>query len=651
MAPAVRRGILWACVAAVPVVFIRITSDPFNVPKLVLLIVGLSVALALRVLETLQRRPLPRIDVLALPAALMLMPLTASWALSPYRGWAVFGLQGRFQGLVPYLLVILLGMLVADAFRGRAGELAFAFAWAGAIVGGYAVLQTLGLDPFEWSLFGAPTKAISTTGNPNFTGGFLGIVLPIGLGLALIDPGRRRVVIRLLVLVVSGWVAARSQGGWAAGLAGSAIVAGYALRDRWKLSNLVGWLLAGLIAAVTVGVVLVAVARPESRFTTGAAVDRSAWSEAAFGMGTASLVWGRGPNSFAIEGVRHRPMDDALEFNFDFPDDPHSVPMSMFANLGLIGLIGFIGVLGWALWFFRKVAEPSFLQVAFMAAIVAYYVQSLVSIDELTLRVALWASLGGLAAGFFSMEKTPRVVSKGQARVRKKIRSAPLRAPWAVAGVALLMLVCLAWAGSILVADVFVRQASGLFATGDVEGGQEKYQSALSLRDSADYRGRLAFQLKDAVFGGVQGLGGRGVDPELLARADEAFSFTEEVPYLFSVLGRARLLADAAGVERTSSARAIAIYERAMELDPRNPLIRAEFARLLLRENEPERALEVMIALQDKVGRKVPEYWGVLALSAAYSGDEELARDAAAIAEALLPGQPDALEAGKVISG
>lgn len=629
----------------VPIAFLRVTQDPFNVPKLALLIVGVSSVLALRVAESFSGRSWRGLETLLVPAAFIVVPLTLSWLVSPYRGWGVLGLQGRFQGLVPYVLVILFGMLVADGFRGRVSELALALMWAGAIVGGYALLQTIGADPFNWSLYGAPTESVSTTGNPNFTGGFLGIVLPIGLGLVLSDPGRRRIAIRLFVPIVGGWLVARSQGGWAAGVAGCAIVGGYHLRGRYPRSHLVAWALATVVALTTVGVVLIAMIRPDSRFTMGSAVVRSRWSQAAFEMGVAHPLAGRGPNSFAIEGVRHRSLEDALAFSFDFPDDPHSVPMAMFANLGVLGLIGFVGVLGWALWFFLKERQPSLLRVAFIGGVVAYFVQALVSIDELTLRLGLWAAVGGLLASSFVEEKKSSTSAKGRRDRRSTSNRAPVKGPSAGLAVpGIVLLGCVAWAGSILLADVYARQGSARFDAGDVQGGRAKYDSALSLRDSADYRGRLAFGLK-ALAVDEEG----NVDEEALAAADEAFSFTDEIPYVFSIVGHARMLEEAAIARKTTSEEAAILYNRAMRLDPRNPMIRVELARVLLRSDASDEALGVLIDMREVIGAQVPEYWGVLALAAARTGQVDLADEAAGVALSISPGQADATRALEIL--
>lgn len=640
-APDIRRALLSALVVVIPIAFLRFTSDPFNIPKLVVLAAGVAAVLALRLLEVSHQRSWQGLTLLAIPSALLSVPLVLSWALSPYRGWALFGLQGRFQGLLPYFLVVIFGILIADAFRGHAHRLGYSLLWAGAIVGGYALVQTVGLDPFNWSLYGAPTEAVSTTGNPNFTGGFLGIVLPLGLGLILTDPERRRVTARLLVLTTLGWIVARSQGGWAAGIAGSAIVVGYHFRSRYRLAHVAGWATAALVAMVTISVVLVALVAPDSRVTTSAALVRARWSQAAFDMGLDHPLAGRGPNSFAIEGVRHRPIEDAIAFNYDFPDDPHSVPMSMLSNLGFLGLIGFLGILGWALWFFLRTPDRSLMQVGFIGAVVAYFVQSLVSIDEITLRIELWAALGGLVAASYIEEKK-RVPSKGRSKKAPPKKTVTKASLPGVATAGAVLLAGVAWALSILAADVFARQGSQRFAAGDVAGGTAKYESALSLRDSADYRGRMAFGLK------ALAIDEQGVDEAALDAADETFSFTEEIPYVFSIVAHARLLEEIAQEKGVNSAEAATLYRNAMELDPRNPLIRVELAHVLLRGGQAEEALAALADIRGGIGQRVPEYWGALALSAARAGHLDDAREAAEIALSLSPAQPDATKATEI---
>ena len=647
--PWLRRAILSGLVIAVPVAFVRVTLDPFNVPKLALLTAGVVVVAAIRVIEVVQGASWRGIERLGIPALLLVVPLLFSWTLSPYRSWALLGLQPRFEGLLPYLVVVAFGLLLADAFRGRAAELAFAFCWAGAVVGAYAVIQTVGMDPFEWSLFGAPTEAISTTGNPNFTGGFLGTVLPVGLALALTDPARRRVTIRLMIAAVLGWIVARSQGGWAAGIAGCALVGGSLFVDRNRLWHWAGRAVAIAAAAVTVGVVLVAMVQPDGRFTLDTARVRAGWWLSAGEMGLAHPVAGRGPNSFALEGVSHRPLDDALEFQFDFPDDPHSVPLSMFANLGLPGFLGFLGILGWGMWFSIR-RDTSLLQVGFFGAVIAYFVQSSVSIDEMTLRVALWTGLAGLVSFDSDIAGAERKVatrSKKSAGKKSPRRRTPLRSPGLVGLTIVVGLFMLAWPGTFLIADTHARAGLSAFASDEPAEGRERFASALGLRDSADYRARLAFELRDLA------LDEETASPEYFENSVRAFrSFIDDAPYVFSIVTYGRLL-DAWAVSHSESGdpEAVAAFQRALGIDPLNPVIRTELATALVHLDKHEEALAV---LEPHLSVVPPTdfgpYWAVLAVAAAEAGAEEIAREAITNSEAIAPGNEFVIQAERALN-
>lgn len=634
--PAARRVVLLVAVVGLPTFFLRVTHDPFNVPKLALLTACVAVAGGIRAIEIIQGVSWSGLKRLAVPAALLALPLFLSWLVSPYRSWALMGLHPRFEGLVPYLLAIAFGLLLVDAFAGRAGELALAFCWAGAIVGGYAVIQVIGMDPFVWSLFGAPTEAVSTTGNPNFTGGFLGIVLPVAIALALTDPARRRVVIRLLVAIVLGWFASRSQAGWAAGASGCALVAGYLFADRTRFARWLGAAIALLAAATTVGVVIIAMAQPSGRFTLDTGLVRARWWQAAADMGMSHPLAGRGPNSFTVEGVSHRPLADAIRFSFDFPNDPHSVPFAMFANLGLPGLLGFLGILGWAIWYFIRGPDPSLLQVGFFGAVVAYFVQASVSIDELTLRTALWVGLAGLAS--FDSEMSGRKQgginrSPPKKSKRSRSRSIPLRLPAFVALVGVLVAGMLVWGATLVVADAHVRAGLNAFASGKPETGNSRFSSALTLRDSADYRAQLAFELRDVAL---------GEEPrkEYVSLSSAAFrSSVNEAPYAFVIVSFGRML-DRYALETSGSGdpAAVDVLQQALEIDPLNPLIRADLATALNHLGRYDEALEVLRPQVDVVPRdQYGPYWSSLALAAAREGEIELAEQALAAATALLP--------------
>ncbi|MDQ4145820.1 MAG: O-antigen ligase family protein [Actinomycetota bacterium] len=636
---AVRRYVLAAGVVGAPVLFLRFTRDPFNVPKLAFLVAVVAIAAALRAAEIAAGASWRDLKRLAVPAAAFIVPLSVVWLASPYRSWAWLGQYGRLQGFVPYLVVVVFGILLADAFVGRGAELARAMLWAGAVVGGYAVLQVVGMDPFTWDLYGAPTEAVATTGNPNFTGGFLGIVLPVGVMVAIADRQRRNGVIRLLVPIVAGWIVARSQGGYAAGMAGISIGLGVLAARRWRIGPAAGLVVAVVIAAVTAGSVLYTMVRPDGRFVIGTAAERARWWRAAAAMGADAPVFGHGPDTFAFKGVSYRSTDDAVLSGYDFPDDPHSVYLAMLANGGVLALGGLVVVLGWTFERWRRAERADLITAGYLGAIAAYFVQALVSIDEISLRVALWAALGGAVVG---SGVEPYVKTKKR---KPSVRAITPRA-WAVPSIgvaALGALAALTWAAVFVTADARAQSAR---SGGSVEEVIARYEATLDLRDDPYYHALYALRLKTLA-----------LDPAahsstaLLDAAQLNFEAAiSESPYVFTIVSYGQLLDRwHEDPDEDQDELALAQFKRAIEIDPLNPMNRVEAADVLIELERFGEAVWTLRPAADYVPADNGVFWATFALALAHVGDEEQARQALEHALAANPSDELALEAQRIL--
>jgi tetratricopeptide (TPR) repeat protein len=640
-----RRAILLALAAGVPVLFVRANNDPINVPKLSFLMAGVSIALALRLAEWLQGEKPEGLTRLGLPAAAFVIPLLWGWLFSPYKGWALLGDYGRFQGLIPYLLVIVYGVLIADAFTDDRRLPALALIWAGATVGLYAVVQVIGLDPIEWSQAGVQKRwAGSTLGNPNFTGGFLGIVVPLAAGL-FIDGRHRRTVMWLGPLIAAGWILSFSQGGWAAGAAGLSAALGWISAARWSPARWVGSAIALVVAGAALGQVLLGIVAPQHPLVPATVQLRSYAYQAAADMTLEHPLTGRGPNAFAIEGVQHRTLEDARLIHYNFPDEPHNVLLGLSAGTGLLGAIGFILAAGWILMRARSLPGDDVIAAALFGAIVAYFVQSLVSIDELSLRVALWTALGAFAATtVVKGDPDEDVAPRPSSRKRKKRVRTPLRAPLAVLALGLVALAVTWWAGSYAVADARVWQGTLLAVTGDIEAAQEQFELAIGFKDDSEFKSTYGLRIAAVAL--------RAGDPgrSYYEDAVSAFDYLDGLPHLPSLAEYARVLYAGAIYDPAYADRSIEVYDRMQALDPLNPAIRAEVAGVLIdlgREEEAFARLEPV--MREGVGRRNADVWGVVALASALTGDEDQARRAARRALDLDPAEPRALRALEIL--
>lgn len=616
--PRIRRAVLLTAVFLVPITFLRFTNDQMNLPKLAVVMLALSIVVPLRAAEVLQGAQWRGLTRLLVPAGAFMVPLTIGWIFSPYKEWALFGFYGRWQGVVPYALIILFGMALADAFPGRSKQLAWALVGSASLVGIYAAAQYLGLDPLEWFRPGGiENEAGSTLGNPNFTGGFLGIVLPISLVLVLIERDRRSLTLVLLAGVVAGWVVAFSQGGWGAGIAGCAVVLSFALRDRVPRSYWMGTAVVLVVATLAIGLVLLGTVSPDSSLVPGTAKIRSsAWVGAAEMTVDHPLV-GRGPNSFAVEGTSYRRLDSGLFAGYNYPDDPHSVLLSLTTAAGVFGAAGFALFLVWVWRKARDEQAPAMLHVAFLGALVAYVIQSLVSIDEVTLRTTLWVALAGFATASLPVEGAGSASRAGKKRPRA---APPLRRPVAVGLVAALALGGIWWTLQSLVADARALQGEKLALEGRHEEASLEFGRALSFRGEIEYHRLAGLRLATAAL----------ADDDK-ARFDEAIEhldFTDSVPIVARLAELGRVLDAGSRFDPSYDERALTVFDRTRALDPTNPAIAAEQADVLVDLSRVDEALQLLGEFDQVDPKRQPEYFAVLALARAANGDAEGARDA-----------------------
>src|SRR4051794_30527087 len=108
-----RVYVLVFIVVALPLVLWPPGADPFNVPKLALLFAGAAAAIGLSCVIWLERGSWRGATALAVPAGAFSSGLLIAWIFSAYRGWSLLGEYARFQGLLPYLASIVLGVAVA----------------------------------------------------------------------------------------------------------------------------------------------------------------------------------------------------------------------------------------------------------------------------------------------------------------------------------------------------------------------------------------------------------------------------------------------------------------------------------------------------------------------------------------------------------
>jgi hypothetical protein len=457
---------------------------------------------------------------------------------------------------------------------------------AGTIAAAYALLQFVGLDPFEWVLRGqiVDRLTVSTLGNTNFAGGVFGIMFPLAVGLAAVEGERRKVVIGASVVILLGLLVTFSQGGLAAAVAGTAVIGGFILLPRWPQARPLGTIAAALIALAILGAVLFTIVGPRPGPLPLTVESRGEWWVIAAKMTADSPLVGRGPDVYALEGTLHRTREEAASVSgFDFTDEPHNVALWFFACAGVLGGAGFLVAVGWGIKRGLQLRDDQVLAGAFFGAVVAYFVQSLVSIDTVALRTIFWIVLAGLIAATVPAPAAARPPGKGKAKARSRAKGRPppqeplILMPLVVLA-AVVGLAGLWWGAGFINADGHAAQGRTDFETGHPAEAQEAFEAANGFRFEAQYRRLYGNYLGEAAVSLAQ-----SEDPALNSRAglfyDDArrvFSYLDDVPHANALVDYARFLVRWSAIDPTVKSDAALIYRRALALDPQNPVLASE---------------------------------------------------------------------------
>jgi O-antigen ligase len=124
-----------------------------------------------------------------------------------------------------YPLVFAAAWMLAEGPRQRRRLLLLLLS-VGALNAAYAFLQAIGQDPVAWNR-GFAGRAMGFFGNPNFLGGHLALLLPLGLALALDERGTPRAQAwrwLLTGLLFLGLLLTQTRGAWGGAAVGCAVV-------------------------------------------------------------------------------------------------------------------------------------------------------------------------------------------------------------------------------------------------------------------------------------------------------------------------------------------------------------------------------------------------------------------------------------------
>jgi O-antigen ligase len=386
--------------------------DPINTPQLAVLVLGAFciaglIATSWKSFFSKSNRSIFILLGLFNIAALLSVLNSNSYVFSQF-----YGGHGRHTGYLAYfslsLILITAVILSENAFNERYLKVLIG---SGSIATIYGFIQYLGLDPVPWNNILNPV--IGFLGNPNFQSAFLSIT-GVPIFAELISRNRERkhqfALITLLLLLFFTIHQTDSRQGLLSLAAGISVVIFIWLRThgRKALTNLLGALmvLAGFV--VILGIFsygplgnLLYKRSNSARMYYWDAAWKMTWEHPFFGVGLDNYgQWYR----------RSRSVDSVQEFGIgSISDVAHNVFLEFSASGGFLFAFSYVGICFLALLSIIRtlrrgmVFNPSYS--ALVGAWFAFQIQSLVSINQLSLVFLGW-TLSGLLIGYDYQKKS-----------------------------------------------------------------------------------------------------------------------------------------------------------------------------------------------------------------------------------------------------
>jgi O-antigen ligase/Flp pilus assembly protein TadD len=597
-------------------------GDIFGVPKATVIVLMAIACLAVGVGRQIRERQivLPKLWCMAAAGAfLVALTITTITSTTPMQSFV--GEYQQYAGFCGYLCGVVIFLTVARGHdKTTLPALAFTLVGTAVVVLAYALLQRFDADP--WHLGSAGT-VVSTMGNVNFLAGWIGIMFPLCVAVAVapVHPAWRVVggVAAVVIVPVSVWTDS-FQGPATVGAAAVAVLVLLLVTRTVPVPRPLRGK-RGVAVVVGLGVLLAPVAFVVLRdgIDQGLLERRHFWHVALEVFEEHPIV-GTGPDTFHNQYLMRRPAAHAAIQASKNAGAAHDVPLDLLANGGILlggTYLAWVGLVAWRLVVaVRRRRAPGWLIAGFGAAWIGYLVQSLVSIDRPALLIINWALAGAVVA---LSGPLPAQVIKLRGWTEDGTRDAPVAS---IAGIALvgLVAVTLGWfATRPIRADWAAIAGRNAFRHGQVDQAEADFKKARRL---APWEATFTFDL-------VRVYGTKNDVKDVLAAAEEGAHLEPGDSSYFLVVAQ---LGDA--VKQPDLAREW--YDKALKIDPYGVEVLGNAALSAAKDGDATRAdqlVDRLLAVTDTRG----DVWATVGDVRAAEGDAAAAREAYERSLKLLP--------------
>jgi O-antigen ligase len=383
-------------------------ADPFNAPKLYVLICGTIILLGFLVFDS--NNLVKFRDTVTLTVIFFICAVGIGVILTDVKYQAFFGESLRQTGFVAYFGFAIYLLTFYKFFRPDSKNYLYvSIGVIGFCLALYAFVQISGNDPFPW--INQYNPIITTLGNPNYSGALMAILAT--LSFCFIFDKQIVVWQRVFFLILTlGLTVAIYLSNARQGLLSLLIGLGFFLSIKLiKKSRIVGTIsLVGLLLISIIAVAGILQKGPLERFLYKDSVSlRGHYWRAGINMFRENFFTGVGIDSYGNYFRLYRDPSFPVKYGYELTsNNAHNVPIQMFATGGIFVGLSYLAIIFLVIYYFTKGlkklsgSELNILCGAF-AAWLAFQSQSIVSIDNIGLTIWGWI-LGGLIIGLSKTE-------------------------------------------------------------------------------------------------------------------------------------------------------------------------------------------------------------------------------------------------------
>ncbi len=393
-----------------PLLFIPfLLSDVFSLPKVTMLRFEVVLVLAIWTLKIAIEKRLSITRIAIHPSiTFFLLILVTSTVLSINPTMSFFGNYKRYEGLTTWLAYfIILTATVNFVEREKVARYLKFSLFVAMPISAYAMLQFFGWDFLQFSSNTDLTRSFSTLGNPVFLGAYLVLIIPVSLGLFLMETTNKSYLYAIaFVILFFTLISTCTRAAWLGAISG---IATFLVLSNWKFHKKKKvFLLIFITSLLFLSIFFLQInqrlprvySRIKSAFelSSGSVSKRFDLWQTAVSLTKKRPLFGWGIENFRDSAWPYRPDNPFGEAPIS--TRPHNQLLYLGASVGVTGLIAFLWLiytmLARAMNGVRETENQrgQILSTAIVAAVVGYLVQEQFSFSLVEVTPLFWLFIG-----------------------------------------------------------------------------------------------------------------------------------------------------------------------------------------------------------------------------------------------------------------